>query len=129
LTPFAKGVISNSCTTDLLRDLSKALLPQREGIRRYKMAKPIHTVTKDVAVGIWDNSEYVARVYADKIIVVSPYVKWVGNNGGYAEKKNAIRDVAEIAKCLVALADDCEDDFWQIIGNYLQDGFLSQAGY
>ena len=93
------------------------------------MSKPIQTITKDCQVGIYDNCEYIARVYADKIIVVSPYVKWIGNTGGYAEAKNAIRDAATIKSASAALADDCEDDFWQVVGNYLQDGFLSHAAY
>jgi len=93
------------------------------------MSKPLNTITKDVSVGIYDNCEYVARIYTDKIIVVTPYVKWVGNTGGYAERKEAIRDPKTIAAVLVDLADDCEASAWEKIGNYLHDSWLSQAGY
>jgi aspartate ammonia-lyase len=93
------------------------------------MAKPLNTITKDVIVGIYDNCEYVARIYADKIIVVTPYIKWVGNTGGYAESKQTIRDSKTIAAVLADLADDCEDTAWSKIGNYLQDDWLSQAGW
>lgn len=89
------------------------------------MANPKYTITKDVTVGIYDNCEYIARIYSDKIIVVSPYVKWVGNTGGYAESKNAIRDQKVIDSVLQAMADDCEDDAWLAIGMYLQDGYLA----
>jgi hypothetical protein len=85
---------------------------------------PKHTITKDVKVGIYDNCEYVARVYTDKIIVVSPYVKWVGNTGGYAEKKEAIRDQRVVDIVLADLADDAEDSAWAHIGEHLGDGYL-----
>lgn len=84
------------------------------------MATPIQTITRDTSVGIYDNCEYVARIYKDKIIVVSPYVKWVGNTGGYAESKNAIRNQKTVDSVIQALADDCEDDAWDIIDGYLQ---------
>ena len=89
--------------------------------------KPLHTITKNVSVGIYDNCEYVARVYSDKIIVVSPYVKWVGNTGGYAERKEAIRDKKAVAAVLSDLADDAEESAWQSIGRSLKDGYLSHA--
>lgn len=93
------------------------------------MANPKHTTTRSVSVGIYDNCNYVARVYADKIIVVSPYIKWVGNSGGYAECKNAIRDHAVIASVLADLADDCEDSAWSKIGRSIDDEYLSNTGF
>lgn len=93
------------------------------------MANPKHTITCDVSVGIYDNCEYTARVYADKIIVVSPYVKWVGNSGGYAERKEAIRVPTVIAAVLADLADDCEDSAWAKIGRSLGDEYLSNADF
>lgn len=93
------------------------------------MSKPLFTICKDVSVGIYDNCEIVARIYKDKIIVVSPYVKWVGNSGGYAEAKNAIRDLKIIEAVLHDLTDDCEDSAWSKIGVALDDAYLSQAGY
>lgn len=93
------------------------------------MANPKFTISRDVSVGIYDSCEYVARVYVDKIIVVSPYVKWVGNSGGYAERKEAIRAPATIAAVLTDLADDCEDSAWAKIGRALGDEYLSNADF
>ena len=77
--------------------------------------KPQYTIRQDVKVGIYDNCEYIARVYVDKIVTVSPYVKWVGNSGGYAEHKEIIRDQATVDAVLVNLQDGAEDRAWQII--------------
>jgi hypothetical protein len=85
---------------------------------------PKHTITKDVKVGIYENCEYVARVYADKITVKSPYVKWTGNTGGYAEKKEVIRNQEVVDAVLADLADDAEDTAWERIGEHLGDGYL-----
>lgn len=92
------------------------------------MAKPIYTISKDVQVGIYD-SEYVARIYNDKVIVTIPYVKWVGNTGGYAESKQSIRDQKVVDKIINELSDDCEDTAWGIIGDYLQDTYLAASGF
>jgi hypothetical protein len=91
--------------------------------------KTTYTITKDTKVGIYDNCEYVARVYADKIIVISPYVKWVGNTGGYAEAKEAIRDQKIVAAVLKDLSDDCEDSAWTKIGRALNDDYLAGADF
>jgi hypothetical protein len=80
--------------------------------------KPLHTLTADVSVGIYDNCERVARVYADKIICVWPTVKWVGNTGGYYEEKRAIRTLSVVSRVITALNDGCEDDAWGIIEEY-----------
>ncbi|MEO8101925.1 MAG: hypothetical protein ABI790_05330 [Betaproteobacteria bacterium] len=93
------------------------------------MSKPLHTITRDVQVGIYENCEYIARVYADKIIVLSPYVKWVGNSGGYAEARSAIREPKNITAILADLADDCEDDAWAHIGAALDDDYLANASF
>lgn len=89
--------------------------------------KPIHTITKNVNVGIYD-AEYVARIYKDKVIVVSPYIKWVGNTGGYSESKESIRDQKTVDRIIKELNNDCEDTAWGIIGNKLQDTFLAASG-
>jgi hypothetical protein len=91
------------------------------------MAKP-KRITKDAVVGIYDNCEYVARIYADKIVVVTPYVKWVGNTGGYAERKDTIRDTKTISDVLADLVDNREDSAWARIGNYLGDEWLAYSG-
>mgnify|MGYP003431720302 FL=1 len=90
------------------------------------MANPEYTITKDVQVGIYD-SEYVARIYKDKIIVVSPYVKWVGNTGGYAESKQSIRDKKIIDRVIQDLHDDCEESSWELIGCAISDEWLAMA--
>lgn len=93
------------------------------------MANPKFTISRDVSVGIFDNCEYVARIYADKIIVVSPYVKWVGNSGGYAERKEAIRTPAVITAVLADMDDDCETSAWAKIGRALGDDYLANADF
>ena len=92
------------------------------------MANPKYTITLDTKVGIYENCEYVARVYADKIIVVSPYVKWVGNTGGYAEQKEAIRDPKTVAAVLQDLDDDAESSAWAKIGKSLGNDYLAWQG-
>jgi hypothetical protein len=88
------------------------------------MSKPLFTIRKDTSVGIYDNCEYIARVYGDKIIVISPYVKWRGNTGVYAESKNAIRTPEVINEVFQDLTDDCEDGAWEKIGLALDDDYL-----
>jgi hypothetical protein len=91
--------------------------------------KATYTITKNVQVGIYENCDYTARIYKDKIIVVSPYVKWVGNTGGYAERKEAIRNQKVIDSVLADLADDCEDSAWAKIGRALDDEYLANADF
>ena len=93
------------------------------------MARPKHTIVKKVKVGIYDNCEYVARIYADKIILVSPYVKWTGNTGGYAESKVAIRDQAVVARVILDIADDATDSAWAQIGRAVGDYYLADADF
>lgn len=91
------------------------------------MTKTLYTITKDVSVGIWDNEQYVARIYPDKIIVETPSVRWVGNSGSLHIYKNAIRHAACISKVLEAMADGCEEEAFELIGAELDDPYL--AGY
>ena len=93
------------------------------------MARPKHTITKDAKVGIYENCYFVARVYAEKIILVSPYVKWEGNTGGYAARKVAIRDQAVVARVLLDIADDAEDSAWAKIGRAVGDYYLAAADF
>lgn len=92
------------------------------------MPAPKYTITKPVQVGIYD-SEYVARIYADKIIVVTPTVRWVGNSGGYHEVKESIRDQKTVDAVIIDMADDCEDSAWAAIGRALQDDYLAYADF
>lgn len=92
------------------------------------MANPKQIITKDVQVGIYD-SAYVARVYKDKIILITPYVRWIGNTGGYAESKESIRNQKVVDAVIKELNDDCEDSAWGIIGRAVGDEWLSMGGY
>ena len=80
--------------------------------------KPLYTITADVSVGIYDNCQQVARIYADKIVCVLPYIKWAGNTGGYAEKREVIRVKSIVDKVIEAMADGCEDSAWSEIDRY-----------
>ncbi len=109
------GKIGRSRNTDAQAEASRA-----NGKRG---GRPIHTLRYGCKVGIYD-SAYVARIYSDKIIVVSPYVKWVGNTGGYAESKQSIRDQRIVDRVIQELADDCETSAWNIIGGALDNEYL-----
>lgn len=91
--------------------------------------KPMYTITKDVSVGIWNNEKYVARIYKDKVIVVSPYVRWVNNSGNLDYRKESIRDQKTVDRIIQELNDDCEDTAWGVIGNHLDDTYLSTLGF
>ena len=77
--------------------------------------KPIYTIKKDISVGIWNNKEMIARIYSDKIIVESPYVKWVNNSGSLGVSKNSIRNQKIIDRILIEMKDDCEYEAWELI--------------
>ncbi len=88
----------------------------------------MQTIYKDCKVGIYDNCQYVARIYPDRIVVTSPYVKWVGNTGGYAESKERITDARTLATVQACLADDAQDSAWAAIGRAIDDYYLSEMG-
>lgn len=85
---------------------------------------PLYTITKDVSVGIWDNEQYVARIYKDKVIVVTPYVKWVNNSGSLAYSKQSIRDQKIVDNVIAEIKDDCEKSAWSLIGRAIDDDHL-----
>ena len=89
------------------------------------MIKPLYTIDRPANVGIWENQEYLARIYADKIIVISPYVKWANNTGTLDYRKNAIRDQKIVDLILQDLADECEDDAWAKIDHVLSNYTLN----
>jgi hypothetical protein len=93
------------------------------------MATPLNTISRAVSVGIYDNCAYTARIYADKIIVTCPYVKWLGNTGGYAERKVAIRDKKIITAVNADLTDEADDSAWAKIGCAIGDEHLSYADF
>jgi hypothetical protein len=71
--------------------------------------KPLHTLTRQQSVGIWDNEKFIARVYADKIICVQPYIKWRNNSGTLEYVKYSIRDPEVIGWVLMEIKDGCDD--------------------
>ena len=77
--------------------------------------KPKYTFEKEVKVGIWENCTMTARVYEDKVIVIEPYVRWMGNSGSLSEAKKSIRNIDTVKRINQELADDCEDTAWEII--------------
>jgi hypothetical protein len=83
------------------------------------------TIYANTQVGIYDNCQYIARIYRDKIIVTSPTVRWVGNTGGYHETKEAIRDQAVVDAVAADYADDCIESAWHKIGRVLDNDFLA----
>ncbi len=91
--------------------------------RRY----PVQTLTKDCKVGIYDNCEYVACIYANHIVITSPYVRWIGNTGSYDERTNRITDPRVLASVHNALADEAEDSAWGAIGRALEDQYLASC--
>lgn len=80
-------------------------------------------ISREVKVGIYD-SEYVARVYTDKITLVAPYVRWMGNTGGYAERKLSIRDQTVVIAVRKELDDACVDSAWDLIGRATGEDYL-----
>ena len=86
--------------------------------------RPITTIRDDCKVGIYDRAQYVARIYADKIIVAIPYIKWMGNTGGYAERKESIRDQSIVDEVRQEIADDAETTAWYLIGKEIGDEHL-----
>lgn len=80
------------------------------------------TITRNLQVGIYDNCQQIARIYADRTVATIPYVKWVGNTGGYAERKIRIAGAAH-DEISAAIEDSADDTAWDIInatggGNY-----------
>jgi len=78
--------------------------------------KLLYTIREATKVGIWDNTEQVARVYEDRTVATMPYVRWVGNTGGYAEYKVRITGKAHTA-IVAALDDGAETTAWRIISD------------
>jgi hypothetical protein len=91
------------------------------------MAKPLYAISLDVKVGIYD-AEYFARVYGDKIVLLSPYVKWIGSSGSYAEKQVTIESEKVVQGVIDALSKGEENHAWNIIGDYVDDEYLFHVG-
>jgi hypothetical protein len=84
-------------------------------------------ITKDAKLGIF-SGQYVANIYKDKIVVVTPYVTWIGDAGRYAEHKDTIRDQSVVSDVLADLADGREADAWRRICNHLADEWMAYSG-
>lgn len=90
-------------------------------------ARMLRELRKGVKVGIYDNCEYIARIYKGKIVVTVPYVKWIGNSGSYAERKERISDIQTVRE-VQACGYGQTERAWGIIGQSLNDPYLSHAG-
>jgi hypothetical protein len=60
-------------------------------------------------VGIYDNCTQTIRLYEDRVCIKEPYVKWIGNTGGYAEAHYRVTDPGTVED-LTALAQAELDD-------------------
>ena len=65
----------------------------------------------NITVGIYDNSTWRVRLYADRAVVTMPTVKWRGNTGGYHEDKYRLtgRWLADMLAIANAQTEDNED--------------------
>jgi hypothetical protein len=91
--------------------------------------KAAYTIAKDVHVGIYNDCCYVARIYTDKVIVTVPYVKWVGNTGGYAERRAAIRDQNTVDAILADMRAGYRDAAWAKMGRAIGDEYLTNSDF
>ncbi len=82
-------------------------------------------ITKDCKVGIYDNCAYIARIYPDRIVATVPFVRWIGNTGGYAENTYRITNPQVLTSVRDALADGAEESAWIAIGRELDDQYLA----
>jgi len=87
------------------------------------------TLRKPCKVGIYDWAEYTARIYPDRIVLTTPYVRWVGNTGSYAESKERLMDPELLARVSALLADDAIERAWGTIGRAAGDEWLMLADY
>jgi hypothetical protein len=78
------------------------------------------TISNEISVGIYDHCQQIARIYHDRTVATLPYVKWVGNTGGYAERKIRITGAAH-EEILLAAEDGATDTAWEVI-NAVADG-------
>ena len=150
-TEYSRGEFATRREADVeLRNFNAASLMGRKGGSSRSAAKvassrangakggrPLHTLTIDVRVDIWD-TEYTARIYRDKIVVTSPYTRWVNNSGSLDSTKDIIRDPGVIASIIKthesAIADDEYDltdnaadaATWYKIGRAINDEWLTE---
>lgn len=77
-----------------------------------------------IQVGIYDNSSWSVRLYADRAVARIPYVKWVGNTGGYAEQHERItgKQHAELLEIARQQVDDEADYTDRVARLVIYDG-------
>lgn len=92
------------------------------------MAKLIKEITKPVKVGIYDNCRYSARLFPEKVIVRTPYIRWVRNSGNLAIRLQVITHQGIVNRIIQETKKENYNSAWSIIGNYLGDPFLEQSG-
>ena len=91
--------------------------PQKEN----KMSDPIHTITRSVSADFWPAGQYIAWIYADKIVIETSYIKWVNNSSKYTYWRNTIREQTVIDAVLADMAKGCEKEAWSRIGRNIDD--------
>ena len=67
-------------------------------------------------VGIYDNCTQTIRLYEDRVCIKSPYVRWIGNTGGYAEAHYRVTDpkvIDQLKRLAQAEIDDDADYTYQ----------------
>jgi hypothetical protein len=71
-------------------------------------SKVIAKIERSVQVGIFENCTLSIRIYPDRTLVREPYIRWVGNTGGYAERNLRLEGEAHMA--LIRAADRATQD-------------------
>lgn len=92
------------------------------------MAKLIKEIVKPVQVGMFENCKYSARIFPDKVIVRTPYIRWIRNSGNLATRLQVITHQGIVNKIIQEAKKESHDSAWAVIGNYLDDPFLEQSG-
>ena len=92
-----------------------------------KTATADRTFALDVKVGIYD-TEYSMQICADRVVVRSPYVRWRGNTGGLAFRRDTIEDKLLLERITAAMAEADEDEIynevWALVGGAIGDDYL-----
>lgn len=86
-------------------------------------------------VGIYDHCTETIKLWDDRVTVKAPYVKWIGNTGGYAESCYRL-DSAVLVGRLKTLAqaetdDDADytEDVREIVQAYIDSEDAHRHGY
>jgi hypothetical protein len=86
------------------------------------------TITSSAGtVGIYENTETVARVYRDRTVVTVPYIHWAGNSGRLATRRVRLAPEVHAAVWIALLAGD-EAAAWREIDYAVEAGWCTAAG-